>query len=53
MKASEGRIGRVFMVRLEDGEVVPGCVERSAAEKGIVTGQVILIGGIGGAMRPA
>ncbi len=48
MKASEGRIGRVFMVRLEDGDVVPGCLERLAAEKGIVTGQVILIGGIGG-----
>ncbi len=48
MKASEGRMGRVFMVRLEDGDVVPECIERFAAEKGIVTGQVILIGGIGG-----
>jgi predicted DNA-binding protein with PD1-like motif len=48
MKATEGRIGRVFMLRLEDGDVVPECLERFAAEKGIVTGQVVLIGGIGG-----
>ncbi len=47
MKASEGRIGRVFIVRLEDGDVIPGCIERFAAENGIVTGQVTLIGGIG------
>ena len=48
MKASEGRIGRVFVIRLEDGDIVPDCLERFAAEKGIATGHVILIGGIGG-----
>jgi predicted DNA-binding protein with PD1-like motif len=48
MKASEGKIGRVFVVRLEDGDMVPECLERFAAEKGIRCGQVILIGGIGG-----
>jgi predicted DNA-binding protein with PD1-like motif len=48
MKASEGRMGRVFVVRLEDGDVVPDCIERFAAEKGISVGHVILIGGIGG-----
>jgi predicted DNA-binding protein with PD1-like motif len=47
MKASEGKIGRVFVVRLEDGDVVPTCLEHFAAEKGITVGQVILIGGIG------
>jgi predicted DNA-binding protein with PD1-like motif len=47
MKASQGKIGRVFVVRLEDGDVVPACLERFAAEKGITVGQVILIGGIG------
>ena len=47
MQASEGRIGRVFVVRLEDGDVVPDCIERFAAEKGISVGQVILVGGIG------
>jgi predicted DNA-binding protein with PD1-like motif len=48
MKASEGRIGRVFVLRLEDGDVVPDCIERFAAEKAISVGQVILVGGIGG-----
>ncbi len=48
MKASEGRIGRVFVARLEDGDLVPGCIEELAAEKGISVGQVVLIGGIGG-----
>jgi predicted DNA-binding protein with PD1-like motif len=48
MKASEGKIGRVFVLRLEDGDVVPDCLEAFAAEKGIKVGHVILIGGIGG-----
>ncbi len=48
MKASEGKIGRVFVIRLEDGDVVPGCIERFAEEKGISVGHVILVGGIGG-----
>jgi predicted DNA-binding protein with PD1-like motif len=47
MKASEGQIGRVFVMRLEDGDVVPDCIERFAQEKGISVGHVILIGGIG------
>ena len=37
----------MFVVRLEDGDVVPDCVERFAAEKGISVGHVILVGGIG------
>ncbi len=48
MKACQGQIGRVFVMRLEDGDMVPGCIERFAAEQGISVGQVILIGGIGG-----
>jgi predicted DNA-binding protein with PD1-like motif len=48
MRASEGEIGRVFVIRLEDGDVVPGCIERFAEEKGVSVGQVILVGGIGG-----
>ena len=47
MKASEGRVGRVFVLRLEDGDVLPGCVEQFAAEHGVLVGQVILVGGIG------
>jgi predicted DNA-binding protein with PD1-like motif len=47
MKASEGRLGRVFIIRLEDGDKLPECLESFAAEKGISTGYVILVGGIG------
>ena len=48
MKACKGRIGRVFVIRLEDGDVVPECIERFAEEKGVSVGQAILVGGIGG-----
>ncbi len=47
MKASEGKLGRVFVIRLEDGDKIPASIERLAAEKKISVGQVILIGGIG------
>jgi uncharacterized protein len=46
MKSSEGKIGRVFVIRLEDGDKVPGSIEDFAVEKGISHGHVILIGGI-------
>jgi len=48
MKATEGRVGRVFVLRLEDGDVVPECIERFAREQGVVVGHAVLIGGIGG-----
>jgi predicted DNA-binding protein with PD1-like motif len=48
MRASEGRIGRVFVVRLEDGDVVPECIERFAEENGVSVGHAVLVGGIGG-----
>jgi predicted DNA-binding protein with PD1-like motif len=48
MKASEGALGRVFVLRLEDGDMVPACIERFAREKGISVGHVLLVGGIGG-----
>ncbi|MFC1861197.1 PPC domain-containing DNA-binding protein [Chloroflexota bacterium] len=47
MKASEGQIGRVFVIRLEDGDVVPDCIERFATENGVSVGHAMLIGGIG------
>ena len=47
MKASEGRVGRVFVIRLEHGDIIPDCIERFAEEKKISVGQVIMIGGIG------
>ena len=43
---SEGKIGRVFVIRLEDGDEVPGCIEKFAAEHDVKAGQAILIGGI-------
>jgi predicted DNA-binding protein with PD1-like motif len=48
MKASEGKLGRVFVLRLEDGDAVPASIERFAEKKKVSVGQVILIGGIGG-----
>jgi predicted DNA-binding protein with PD1-like motif len=47
MKACEGKIGRVFVIRLEDGDVVPECIERFAKKKRVSMGQAILVGGIG------
>jgi uncharacterized protein len=47
MKAAEGTIGRVFVIRLEDGDKLPDCIEKFAVEKKIKAAQVILIGGIG------
>jgi hypothetical protein len=47
MKACEGQIGRVFVIRIEDGDVVPGCIERFAQENGVFVGRAILVGGIG------
>lgn len=48
MRASEGQTGRVFVLRLEDGDRVPGCIERFAAQHGVRMAHVILLGGIGG-----
>ena len=47
MKASVGHVGRVFVIRLEDGDVVPSCIEDFAAENGISVAHAVLIGGIG------
>lgn len=47
MKASEGELGRVFILRLEDGDRLPDCLEAFAAKKGVSAGHVILVGGIG------
>jgi len=48
MKWSEGHIGRVFVIRLEDGDVVPESIEEFARENGVSVGHAVLIGGIGG-----
>ena len=48
MRASEGSIGRVFVIRLEDGDVVPECIERFAREHAVTVAHAIMVGGIGG-----
>lgn len=47
MKAVEGAIGRVFVLRLEDDDVIPDCIESFAREHEIRVGQVLFIGGLG------
>lgn len=47
MKATEGKPGRVFVLRLEDGDIVPDCIKQFAAAKNIKVGHVVLVGGIG------
>jgi len=45
MKYSEARTGRVFVIRLEDGDVLHECVERFAAEHGVTAATVVAVGG--------
>ena len=46
MKVTEGRIGRVFILRLEDGDIVPDSIEKFVQDNGIEVGHVTLLGGI-------
>jgi predicted DNA-binding protein with PD1-like motif len=46
MKAIEGKLGRVFMLRLDQDDPLPKCIEDFAAEKRINLGHVVFIGGI-------
>ena len=48
MKFSEGRVGRIFILRLEDGDKLPDTVESFAAKNHIASGMCILVGGIKG-----
>ena len=45
MKFTEGTIGRIFIIRLDDGDRVPTCIEKFAAEKRLTHAQVIMVGG--------
>lgn len=45
MKYSEAKQGRVFIIRLEDGEIVHETIERFAAEHGITHAAVTMHGG--------
>lgn len=48
MQYSEGTIGRVFTLRLDDDERVPDCIEQFAKEKNIQSALCTMIGGIDG-----
>lgn len=45
MKSSEARLGRVFVLRLEHGDIVHECIERFAAEHGVERASLVLLGG--------
>ena len=47
MKADEGKIGRIFVIRLEDGDMLPDCLEEFAEKKKVKNGFVLLVGDIG------
>ncbi len=48
MKTSEGTTGRTFVIRLEDGDIVPNCIEDFAQQQGVRTGYVVIVGGLCG-----
>ncbi len=45
MKSAEGHLGRIFLIRLEEGDVLPDCIEAFAAENGVSVGFVSFVGG--------
>jgi predicted DNA-binding protein with PD1-like motif len=45
MKYSEAKSGRVFVLRLEDGEIVHETIEDFAKEQGILSASMIILGG--------
>jgi predicted DNA-binding protein with PD1-like motif len=46
MKYSQARQGRVFVIRLEDGEIIHEVIENFAREKSIGAASLIIIGGV-------
>lgn len=45
MKYSEAKLGRVFVLRLEDGDIVHEAIEKLAREKSIASAAVLILGG--------
>ncbi|WP_319466500.1 PPC domain-containing DNA-binding protein [uncultured Pseudodesulfovibrio sp.] len=46
MQYSEGTIGRVFTLRLEDGDKIPDCIETFAKDHDIKAAHCTMIGGV-------
>lgn len=44
MQVMEGKVGRIFFLRLEDDDIIPKCIEEFAQEKEISFAWVTLIG---------
>lgn len=47
MKSTQCSLGRVFLLRLEDGDRIPDCIENFASENSLSRGTVFFLGGIG------
>jgi predicted DNA-binding protein with PD1-like motif len=45
MKYSEAKYGRVFVIRLEDGDILHECIEKFARENNVKCGFLIAVGG--------
>lgn len=45
MKWLEAKEGRIFVIRLEDDEIIHDCIERFARENGVKSAFLILLGG--------
>ncbi len=46
MRYSEAKYGRVFVIRLEDGDILHECVEKFARENDVKAGFLIAVGGV-------
>ena len=51
MKYVQAKLGRVFVLRLEEGEILHECVERFAREQGLTAAALIAAGGVGAGSR--
>ncbi len=45
MRYSEAKYGRVFVIRLEDGDILHECIEKFARENDVKAGFLIAVGG--------
>ena len=48
MQITEAKLGRIFVARLEEGERLPGVIEKLAKDKAIRSALVLLLGGAKG-----
>ncbi len=46
MKFAEGKAGRIFIIQLEDGDIIPDCIEKFAASQHIKAAYVTIVGGV-------